>query len=73
MKTDPLIVPLFGTTPSVPDANTTGLVEHKASVELIPRPQPSQGEGGAGKGVEVDEIIDDILPVSVRFFCLQPV
>ena len=73
MMPDPLIVPLFGTTPSVPDANTTGLVEHKASVELIPRPQPSQGEGGAGKGVEVYEIIDDILPVSVRFFCLQPV
>ena len=68
---DPLIVPLGGTTTSVPDANTTGLVEHKAAAELIPRPKPSDGEGGSGKGVEVDEIIDDILPVSVSF--LEPV
>ena len=71
MMPDPLIVPLGGTTTSVPDANTTGLVEHKAAAELIPRPKPSDGEGGSGKGVEVDEIIDDILPVSVSF--LEPV
>ena len=53
------------------DPLQTGLVERKAAAELIPRPKPSDGEGGSGKGVEVDEIIDDILPVSVSF--LEPV